>query len=85
MAQVLAPGAQLSVASSHVSVPLHATASAQKFRAALPAQTPPEQTSPVVQNAPSSQLAPSFGLHALREVPTAQTSHGLIGFTCPAP
>ena len=64
---------QLSVASLQVSVPLHVTASAQKFRAELPAQSPPEHTSLVVQKSPSSQLAPSFALQATRDLATSQS------------
>lgn len=76
---VVVPGEQLSVASLHVSVPLHVTASAQKLVAELPAQRPPEQLSAVVQKSPSSQLAPSFALKAARDRAVSQTSQGFAG------
>jgi hypothetical protein len=83
-AQVVPPGWQRLAVSSHVSVPLHETESLQKSDAE-PAQTPAAQVSFVVQKAPSSQEAPSFGLKAVREVATLQTWQGLAGLGCPAP
>jgi hypothetical protein len=70
---VLAPRTQRSAASSHVSTPLQLTPSSQKFVVVLPVQVAPEQTSPVVQNEPSSQLAPSLSLHAVAERVVSQT------------
>ena len=82
-AHVEVPATHAFVVSLHVSAPLQPTPSVQLR--ALPPQLVPVHTSPSVQNSPSSQRAPSFALHALREVATAQTSHAFAGFTCPAP
>lgn len=82
-AHVVAPGTQLSVVSLHVSVPLHVTASAQKF-VAEPAHRPPEHTSPRVQKSPSSQLAPSFGLKLEIERAMSHTWHWFVGLLVPA-
>ena len=67
-AHVGAPGAHAFAASSHVSVPSHATPSSQTR--AAPPHVVPAHTSPSVQKSPSSQLAPSFALHALRVTAT---------------
>ena len=81
-AQVVAPATQRSVASLQVSAPLQPTPSPQKS-AELPAHRPPPQTSPRVQKRPSSQLAPSFVLHAARDRATSQISHSLAGLRAP--
>ena len=67
------PARHAFVVSSQVSLPLHAIPSVQ--RRATPPHVVPVHTSPSVQNSPSSQLAPAFALHPLRDVAAAQTSH----------
>ena len=79
---VAAPGWQRSVVSLQVSVPLHVTASTQKF-VAVPEQRPAEQTSPRVQKSPSSQLAPSLSLQLVGERGGVQTKQGLPGCRVP--
>ena len=75
---VVAPGTHRSVVSLHVSVPLQAMPSSQKF-VTIPAHRPPEHVSFVVQNIPSSQCAPSAGLNAVAERAGSQISHAFDG------
>ena len=82
-AHVEAPGSHASVVSLQRSVPVHATPSSHE-RAAPPRQTPAEHTSPVVQNAPSSQLTPSLSAKAVRLELGRQISQGLAGLAAPA-
>jgi len=57
--QLLTSGEQLREVSLQVEIPLHATPSSQVR--GLPPQPSAPQTSSIVQNSPSSQVAPSFG------------------------
>lgn len=83
-AHVVAPAAQASAVSSQVSTPSQAMPSSHE-RAVAPAQTPPVQTSPTVQNWPSSQVPPSFELQSVADTDTAQRRHGSLGLICPSP
>lgn len=80
---VVVPATQRSRASSQVSTPLHATPSPHVR--GEPAHARAEHTSLSVQNIPSSQLAPSFALHAVRVVVARHTSHEFVGLTWPSP
>ena len=81
--QVAAPAVQASAASSHVSAPLQEMPS--EHTRAAPPQVVPVQTSPSVQNRPSSQLAPSLLDQPAADVAGSQTSHWFAGLRCPAP
>jgi len=80
---VAVPGAHRSVVSLHVSAPLHEMPS--PHTRAVPPQVVPVHTSLFVQNRPSSQLAPAFGLNADVERAGSQTSHWFVGLRWPAP
>ena len=64
--QVAVPGSQESVVSLQLSAPLQATLSSQLQ--AVPVQEPVPQTSLMVQNRLSSQIAPSLSVHATTAV-----------------
>jgi len=75
------PAAHAWVDSLHVSAPLHAIPSSQLR--GVPVHALEWHVSPLVQNIPSSQLAPSFGLNAVRERAVSHTSHAFDGFGIP--
>src|SRR5688500_14463441 len=77
------PATHSSVDSAQVSTPLQATPSEQLR--AVPAQVPALQTSPVVQNWASSQLAPLLSVNAVFEEEGLQLWHWFSGFTWLAP
>jgi hypothetical protein len=82
-AQVELPAAQLSAPSSQLSAPLQATPSSQ-LRAVPLMHARALQVSSTVQNEPSSQIAPSFGLQPARLCDGRQISQPLSGFSVPA-
>lgn len=83
VAHVESAAMQRFIVSSHISTPSHATPSLQCEPA--PAHVPEWQTSPLVQNRPSSQLPPSFELNEVIERDTSHAMQGSRGETWPLP